>query len=163
MASKKSFGIVVSGGPAPGINCVISSVVIDAENMGYTVKGLKHGFKGISNHEPDAIVPLTTDMVTRVYNTGGSILGTSRHNPFTQKESKDDFLRTLHENDIDKLVVIGGEGSAYLSYWLAKNHPEIKVVHVPKTIDNDLILPNQYPSFGFETARYEGCRQGSDS
>ena len=155
-SKEKSFGIVVSGGPAPGINCVISSVVIEAENSGYTVKGLRHGFKGIVSGDADSIVPLTTDMVTRIYNTGGSILGTSRHNPFTKTESREAFIRGLRENNIDKLVVIGGEGSAYLSYTMSREYPEFKVIHVPKTIDNDLILPNQYPSFGFETARYVG-------
>jgi 6-phosphofructokinase len=153
---EKSIGIVVSGGPAPGINSVISSVVIEAENSGFSVKGLQHGFKGIVNGNNESVIPLTTDMVTRIYNTGGSILGTSRHNPFVESSSKETFIRGLRDNNIDKLIVIGGEGSAYLSYIMNRDFPEFKVIHVPKTIDNDLILPNQYPSFGFETARYVG-------
>lgn len=153
---KKNFGIVVSGGPAPGINCVISSVVIDAENLGYRVKGLTNGFKGLSSGDRGSVIDLSTEMVSRIYNTGGSILGTSRFNPMLDPTHQENFLRGIKENDIDKLVVIGGEGSAFLSYHLSKECPDLKIAHVPKTIDNDLILPNQYPSFGFETARYVG-------
>ena len=153
-----AFGIIVSGGPAPGINSVISSVVIEARNRGFTVKGLKEGFKGVSLREPDSVVELTIEQVSSIASTGGSILGTSRFNPFRSPQTKQQFLSELREHGIDKLVVIGGEGSAYLSHQLALEQPGVQVVHVPKTIDNDLILPNHYPSFGFETARYAGTK-----
>jgi 6-phosphofructokinase len=151
-----NFGIIVSGGPAPGINGVISACVVEASNRGYLVKGFKNGFKAASENEPDAITDLTVGMVESIYNTGGSILGTSRFNPFRNEETKSAFLKALAHHNIDKLVVIGGEGSAYLSYQMCKAAPHIQVVHIPKTIDNDLILPNKHPSFGFETARYAG-------
>lgn len=155
---KGNFGIIVSGGPAPGINGVISASVIEATNRGYTVKGFLKGFKGISQGTPGAAIDLNPEMVLNIYNTGGSILGTSRFNPFRNAETKRRFIEGLAANNVDKLIVIGGEGSAYLSYELSKVQPELRIVHVPKTIDNDLILPNKHPSFGFETARYAGTK-----
>jgi 6-phosphofructokinase 1 len=157
-SSRKSFGIVVSGGPAPGINSVISSSVIEATNRGYTVKGLVNGFKDITLGEPGSVINLTADMVSNIYSKGGSILGTSRFNPLKDQAHLDSFLAGLERNNIDKLIVIGGEGSAYLSLKLSQLHTNISVVHVPKTIDNDLVLPNNYPSFGFETALHAGTR-----
>ena len=156
--AKGSFGIIVSGGPAPGINSVISSVVIEASNRGYRVKGLKDGFSALSHGDPQAITELSIEQVSSITNTGGSILGTSRFNPFHDPASKQNFLRGLKEHSIDKLVVIGGEGSAYLSHQISLLVPEVQVIHVPKTIDNDLMLPNHHPSFGFETARYAGTK-----
>ena len=154
--SKGKFGIIVSGGPAPGINSVISSSVIEAQKYGFEIKGLIDGFRGLATGVPNSVVDLTISSVSGIYNTGGSILGTTRYNPFHSHESKHRFISGLKEHDINKLIVIGGEGSAYLSYHMSREFPEIQVVHVPKTIDNDLILPNKYPSFGFETARYAG-------
>lgn len=157
-STRKSFGIVVSGGPAPGINSVISSSVIEANNRGYTVKGLVNGFHDLTMEKPGAIVNLSTEMVTNIYNKGGSILGTSRFNPLKDQKHLDQFLSGLERNNIDKLIVIGGEGSAYLSLKISKLQTNLSVVHVPKTIDNDLVLPNNYPSFGFETALHQGTK-----
>lgn len=157
-STRKCFGIVVSGGPAPGINSVISSSVIEANNRGYVVKGLVNGFRDITMGEPNAVINLSSDMVSNIYNKGGSILGTSRFNPLKDSEHLDKFLSGLKQNNIDKLIVIGGEGSAYLSLKLSQRVPELSIVHVPKTIDNDLILPNKYPSFGFETALHAGTK-----
>lgn len=157
-SSRKAFGIVVSGGPAPGINSVISSSVIEATNRGYPVKGLVNGFHDLTHGKPGAVMNLTTDMVTTIYNKGGSILGTSRFNPLKEQKLLDQFLAGLAEHNIDKLIVIGGEGSAYLSLKLSQLHTNLSIVHVPKTIDNDLILPNNYPSFGFETALHAGTQ-----
>lgn len=157
-STRKNFGIVVSGGPAPGINSVISSSVIEANNRGYQVKGLVNGFRDIMSGEPGAVVPLKADQVANIYNKGGSILGTSRFNPLKDVEHREKFIQALHHHEIDKLIVIGGEGSAYLSLQLSKLYPDLAIVHVPKTIDNDLILPNKYPSFGFETALHAGTK-----
>ncbi len=152
------FGIVVSGGPAPGINCVISSAVIHANNLGFEVKGIVDGFKGFENPYSEPVLDLRTEIVSNIYNTGGSILGATRFNPFTNPESRRKFINGLQQYKIDKLIVIGGEGSAYLSHQLITECPEIRVAHVPKTIDNDLILPGNHPSFGFETARFVGTQ-----
>lgn len=157
-SSRMNFGIVVSGGPAPGINSVISASVIEATNRGYKVKGLVNGFRDLTLGEQGAVVNLTTDMVTTIYNKGGSILGTSRFNPLKDEKLLGQFLAGLEAHQIDKLIIIGGEGSAYLSLKLSQLHRNLSVVHVPKTIDNDLVLPNNHPSFGFETALHAGSQ-----
>lgn len=150
------FGVIVSGGPAPGINSVIAAVVIQGINHGFKVKGFHRGFNGLVQNGLDSVSDLSIAEVTPIANTGGSILGTSRFNPFESDESREKFLTTLDQTGVDKLVVIGGEGTAYLSNQLFKHAPHIRLAHIPKTIDNDLILPNKHPSFGFETARYAG-------
>jgi len=109
-SSRKSFGIVVGGGPAPGINSVISSSVIEANNRGYVVKGLVNGFRDLTLGEPNAVIDLTSEMVGSIYNKGGSIIGTSRFNPLKDKELLEKLIVGLRQNNIDKLIVIGGEG-----------------------------------------------------
>ncbi len=151
-----TIGIIVSGGPAPGINSVISSVVISARNAGCSVLGLKDGFDGICQTPMEPMIELTIEMVSRIQSTGGSILGTSRFNPFANDATTNLFLERLRSKSISALVVIGGEGSAYLSKRLGEVAPHISVIHVPKTIDNDISLPNHHPSFGFESARFAG-------
>ncbi len=152
------FGIIVSGGPAPGINAVIASVVFTAHDCGYQVLGFEKGMSGIIKEGSSTAIELKPKGVVSIQNTGGSILRTSRHNPFENEVSAQKLINTLKELEIDKLVLIGGEGTAFLSYQLSQRNCGISVVHIPKTIDNDLILPNQYPCFGFETARYVGTQ-----
>lgn len=151
-----NFAVIVSGGPAPGINSVIAAVVISAHNAGYKTYGFDRGFSGVAQKGVDAVKELQVSYVTTIATTGGSILGTSRFNPFSDPAAEAQLLETFNKLNIDKLVVIGGEGSAYLSHQIAQRVPAIRVAHVPKTIDNDLILPNKHPSFGFETARFAG-------
>lgn len=151
-----TIGVVVSGGPAPGINSVIAAVVIEAHHHGYAVKGLQRGFKGLSLGLPSAIVDLSIDGVTPHAHRGGSILGTSRFNPFRDVDTRRNFIDGLRTHGIDHLVVIGGDGSAWLSHRCATEIPGLRIAHIPKTIDNDLPLPLHHPSFGFETAREIG-------
>lgn len=158
-----NFGIVVSGGPAPGINSVIASVVHSAAIQNKKVYGFHGGFLGLSSPDnspyKNSNIELLKDISTNTLaNSGGSMLGTSRFNPFVEEETKNTLFSRLEEYNVNKLVVIGGEGSAYLSYQITKAKPSIKVAHIPKTIDNDLILPNKHPSFGFETARSVGTK-----
>jgi 6-phosphofructokinase len=155
---EKNIGIVVSGGPAPGINTVIHAVVIEARNAGVRTFGLRHGFAACLLPAAEALVELNIESVSRIFNLGGSILGTSRFNPLKSKDTEDAFYKLIREQQISRLVVIGGEGSAWVSHQVALRNSGIQVIHVPKTIDNDLILPQSYPSFGFETARYAGAR-----
>jgi ATP-dependent phosphofructokinase / diphosphate-dependent phosphofructokinase len=152
------IAIIVSGGPAPGINGVISAACNEAYRNGLKTIGFVDGFRGISttDNPENYVLDLTPENTWGIYTTGGSILGTSRFNPLYKEEYRKNFFNNLKKLDVSKLIVIGGEGSAYLSSQLPSIIPDIQVVHVPKTIDNDLILPNHYPSFGFETARYVG-------
>lgn len=157
-SGKGNLAIVVSGGPAPGINSVINSCVITACNSGWRVFGFKNGFSAAFEESPSPLQELSITQTTPSAITGGSILGTSRKNPLIQKQSRVKFEHLIQESNIDALIVIGGEGSAYLSWRISKEYPNLCVVHVPKTIDNDLPLPHNTVSFGFETAREHGVQ-----
>ncbi|GIW82493.1 MAG: pyrophosphate--fructose 6-phosphate 1-phosphotransferase [Gemmatales bacterium] len=157
----KRLGILVGGGPAPGINSAISAVAIEANNHNIEVIGFLDGFKwlvrdGIEWSDPECPYcrRLTIDDVKQIHLRGGSILGTSRTNPTQQLEQ---VLRAFREMEIDALVTIGGDDTAYSAhqvYLAAKG--ALRVAHIPKTIDNDLPLPGSTPTFGFETARHVG-------
>ncbi len=152
---KGYFGIVVGGGPAPGINGVISSATIEAINEGYEVIGIKGGFKGLFDGTPET-VKLTINDVSRIHTAGGSILGTSRDYPQRVKERFKVLLKALRAMNIRFLITIGGEGTAFMANWIQKEAEWISVAHVPKTIDNDIPLPGGMPTFGYETARHWG-------
>lgn len=157
MAKTGAFGIVVSGGPAPGINSAISSAVIAAARQGYRCYGLQEGFEGVCALGVEALRPLEIGNVSTIHTEGGSILGVSRYNPFADTSRTEQLLRVLQEREIDKVIVIGGEGSAFLSLQMSRRAPHLKVAHLPKTIDNDLPLPDATPSFGYETACSAGA------
>ncbi len=153
---KGYFGIVIGGGPAPGINGVISSATIEAINEGYEVIGVKGGFKSLFNGDKSSIIKLTINDVSRIHTQGGSILGTSRDYPDRVKEKFKVLLKTLKELGIRYLITIGGEGTAFMANWIQKEAGWLSVAHVPKTIDNDIPLPGGMPTFGYETARHWG-------
>ncbi|MBI2889195.1 MAG: 6-phosphofructokinase [Nitrospirae bacterium] len=151
------LGILVGGGPAPGINGVISAVTIEAVNRGREVVGIRDGFRYLVRGDISQVDTLTIEEVSRVHLQGGSILGTSRENPTKSPEKMRNAIQAIERLGIDALVTIGGEDTASSAYQLevaAKGR--LRVVHVPKTIDNDLPLPGNVPTFGFETARHVG-------
>ena len=111
---KGRIGIIVGGGPAPGINGVIGSVTIEAENIGYEVIGFNEGFKYLSRGERN-FVNLTTDAVSRIHLTGGSILKTSRVNPTKDPKLMENVVKTLVGMNINHLVTIGGDDTAFSS------------------------------------------------
>jgi len=150
-------GIIVGGGPAPGINGVIGSATIEAINQGKRVIGIEGGFKSLFEGNRNSIVPLRIDDVSRIHATGGSMLGTSREYPDKVKEKFQVLMRTLRTLRIRHLITIGGDGTAYMSRWIGQEaRGSLSVVHIPKTIDNDLQIPGGMPTFGFETARHYG-------
>jgi 6-phosphofructokinase 1 len=161
-ASRGKLGILVGGGPAPGINGVIHSATIEAVNHGLQVLGIYDGFKHLIEGKM-VYRPLTIDDVSRIHLDGGSILRTSRANPTRSEEWLSSCVHTLIGADIYYLVSIGGDDTAYSAYSVARHAQErmginIRTAHVPKTIDNDLPLPADIPTFGFETARELGTR-----
>ena len=157
MSAAKRLGILVGGGPAPGINTVISSAAIEAINQGFEVIGIRDGFKNLVRRDLSKLRPLTIDDVSRVHLAGGSVLGTSRENPTRSPEALQAVIDTLREAGISHLVTIGGDDTALSSRTVAeRSQGAIRSVHVPKTIDNDLPLPPHVPTFGFETARHVG-------
>ena len=152
-----TLGIIVGGGPAPGINGVIAAATIEAINQGKNVIGFYDGFKWLARGDTDHTVKLKTDDVSRIHFQGGSILRTSRENPTKDPKKMAAVLAGLKKLGVDWLVTIGGDDTAYSSSQVEKQAAgAIRVVHVPKTIDNDLPLPGSMPTFGYETARTVG-------
>lgn len=151
------MGILVGGGPAPGINGVISAATIEARNNGLEVIGFLEGFKHLMAGKTDQYRTLDIDTVSRIHFQGGSIIKTARANPTKKPETMGQVIETLRKLRIKYLVTIGGDDTAFSLNQLAEAAPnEFKTVHVPKTIDNDLPLPPTIPTFGFETARHVG-------
>lgn len=162
-SSRGKLAIVTGGGPAPGINGVISSVTIEAINQGLEVIGFQDGFKNLVLGDPKAARRLTIADVAPFYHRGGSILGTSRTNPAKNPEDLARVIATLQELGVKYLVTVGGDDTAFGGSQVYRQcNGAIKVAHVPKTIDNDLPLPPGVPTFGFETARHYGVQVASN-
>jgi 6-phosphofructokinase 1 len=161
MEHKKRLGILVGGGPAPGINGVIGSVAIAANLRGLEVIGIYDGFKWISSSSFDPVqhtVKLEIKDVSRIHLQGGSILRTARDSLVKKgkidSEKVDNVKRAMKTLGISYLVTIGGDDTAYSASILdSEMQGALLTAHVPKTIDNDLPLPGNMPTFGFQTAR----------
>ena len=162
MAIKAQLGklaILVGGGPAPGINGVISSVTIEAINQGYEVLGVRDGYKWLAQGDTRQVLPLTIHDVTPIFQRGGSMLGTARTNPTKSAADMQRVLRAFAQLGVQALVSIGGDDTAFSASQVYQQAAgAIRVAHVPKTIDNDLPLPGTTPTFGFETARQLGVQ-----
>lgn len=157
MADKQKLGILVGGGPAPGINGVIGAVTIEAIERGLEVVGIYDGFKWLCKGDVDHTHRLVIGDVSRIHFQGGSILRTARDSPAKDPASMANVARALNRLELDYLVTIGGDDTAYSSSLVAAEMGgKVRVVHVPKTIDNDLPLPANMPTFGFQTARHVG-------
>ena len=154
---KEAVAILCAGGPAPGINTVISSVTKIFTANGYNVLGLNGGYKSLFAEEP-AFEYLDFEYADQIYSRGGSALKMSRYKP-KDDEFKVDFFK---KNNVKLLVTIGGDDTAStanrLAKFLAKEKLDVKNIHVPKTIDNDLPLPEGTPTFGYHSAKEEGVR-----
>jgi len=151
MAVHRRIGVFVAGGPAAGINGVIKGIVQEASNHGIEVIGFRDGVQGlVSNHT----CRLTRGMVEDIHIMGGSILGTSRLDPRTVRHGVERILTHLRGHHIEGLISIGGEGTLQLANFLLENG--VAIIHVPKTIDNDIEGIEQ--TFGFDTAVNEAAR-----
>jgi len=154
---KESIAILCGGGPAPGINSVISSVALVFLRSGYHVLGIHEGYKGLFADGPK-IQEIDFKFADDIHKRGGSALQMSRHKP------KDDEFSTRFfvENNVVLLVTIGGDDTAStanrISKYLRQHDVSIQNIHVPKTIDNDLPLPVGIPTFGYQSAKQEGVR-----
>lgn len=154
---KEVLALVVGGGPAPGINGVISAATIEAINEGVDVVGIVGGFKTLFEGKEGNVKRLTIDDVSRLHAQGGSILGTSRDFPDNVEEKFRVLMSTIRRMGIDYLITIGGEGTLFMANWICREaQGAVKVAHVPKTIDNDIPLPGGLATFGYETARHLG-------
>ncbi len=153
----KRLAILVGGGPAPGINSVIGAATIRAAVEGIEVVGIKDGFKWIMQGDISHTRMLSIQNVSRIHFRGGSYIGISRSNPTKDPKHLENSVTSLLRLNVDKLITIGGDDTAYSALKVNEMAAgRIKVVHVPKTIDNDLDLPHGIPTFGFQTARHIG-------
>ena len=149
-----TFGLVVGGGPAPGINGVISAATLAARQRGARVIGILQGFEWLMQGDIDHIVELDAAAVSRIHEQGGSILRTSRANPTRDPANLERVVQGLQKLGVDHLISIGGDDTCFSAKTVAEAAGDaLRVAHVPKTIDNDLPLPLGIPTFGFETAR----------
>ncbi len=153
----KKLAILAGGGPAPGINSVVSAAAIRAALSGSEVIGILDGFKWIMEGNVDHVMPLPIERVSRIHFRGGSYIGISRANPTKNEQHLENSVISLLRLNVDRLITIGGDDTAYSAYMLSeRSRGRIRVVHVPKTIDNDLDLPSGGDTFGFQTARHIG-------
>ncbi len=163
---------MVGGGPAPGINSVIGSATIEAINSGLAVTGIYDGFRWISSPDfaPEKhATELTISDVARIHFAGGSILRTSRTSLLNTDKLKASpvvmpdvdriqrVITNLRNLNVNYLITIGGDDTALSARFVSeRSEGAVRVVHVPKTIDNDLPLPGDINTFGFSSARYWG-------
>ncbi|GAC1302908.1 MAG: diphosphate--fructose-6-phosphate 1-phosphotransferase [Vulcanimicrobiaceae bacterium] len=155
--TQDTLAILVGGGPAPGINGVIASATIEAIKSGMRVIGLLDGYRHIARGDTTQTMELTIADVSRLHFTGGSLLRTSRTNPGKDDATLERCIASLETLNVRYLVAIGGDDTTYgASRIAAKTRGRLGVATVPKTIDNDLPLPDNAPTFGFETARAVG-------
>jgi 6-phosphofructokinase 1 len=142
----KNIGVLTSGGDAPGMNAAIRSIVRIAKYRGFRVVGFRRGWDGLMSNDS---MELTPRSVSGIIQLGGTILYTSRSPEFDTKEGIGKATETLRANDIDGLVVIGGDGSMRGALALS-GETDALIVGVPSTIDNDVYGTSE--TIGFDTA-----------
>jgi ATP-dependent phosphofructokinase / diphosphate-dependent phosphofructokinase len=156
MAIKK-LGILVGGGPAPGVNGAIAAVAMEAIHRGCRPIGFHDGFEWLAQRYTDEQHELSLDEVSRVHLDGGCLLGTSRTDITRDRQNLDNSIAALKKLEIDGLVTVGGDDLVASSMAIEEeSQGEIKVVQIPKSIDNDLPLPAPLNTLGYETARHVG-------
>lgn len=134
MAKIKTIGILTSGGDAPGMNAAIRAVTRSAIYNGFTVKGIYRGYDGLIN---DEIKTFSTENVSGIIGTGGTMLKTARSKEFMTEEGRQKAFETIQKEEIDALVVIGGNGSLTGAMNFAREF-DVCCIGLPGTIDNDL-------------------------
>ncbi|MFA7289175.1 MAG: ATP-dependent 6-phosphofructokinase [Melioribacteraceae bacterium] len=139
------IGVLTGGGDCPGLNAVIRAVVRKSLSLGHECVGIKEGWKGILENN---FTPLNMDSVSGILHRGGTILGTSRTNVYKVENGEAKLKENMEKSGIDCIVAIGGEDTLGVAAKLAASG--VKVVGVPKTIDNDLNATDY--TFGFDTA-----------
>ncbi len=157
MIPLKKIGILVGGGPAPGTNGVISAIAIEAIKSGCTPIGIHDGFEWLAQRYTDEQHELTIEECSRIHLQGGVLLGTSRTDVTSSHETMENSIAALKKLGVEALVTIGGDDLVRSSAAIEREtNGSIKVVQVPKSIDNDLSLPLSVATLGYETARHIG-------
>ncbi|MGF3554459.1 MAG: 6-phosphofructokinase, partial [Thermoplasmatota archaeon] len=141
----KKIGVLTGGGDCPGLNAVIRAIVKKSIRYNWQILGIKNGYKGLINGE----VELLTDYsVSGILPKGGTIIGTSRTNPFKNEEDVNKSIDNIKKFGMDAIIAIGGDDTLTVAYKFFKMG--IPIVGVPKTIDNDVAATDY--TFGFDTA-----------
>jgi 6-phosphofructokinase 1 len=143
----KRIAVYTSGGDAPGMNAALRAVVRNAINNDLHVYGIQRGYEGMIDGN---LRRLEASDVSNIIHRGGTVLRTARSNRFMTPEGRQQAYENLVDNDIDALVAIGGNGTFTGLQKLAEEHPELRVIGVPGTIDNDLYGTDF--TIGFDTA-----------
>jgi 6-phosphofructokinase len=155
----RRIGIVVGGGPAPGTNAVIAAAVIEAVKLGRVPIGFQDGFHWLAQRYTDEQHEMTIDEVSRAHLVGGVMLGASRTDVASGPGLLRNTVDALRKLAIDGLVAIGGDDMVRSAIAIERESMgRIKVVMVPKSIDNDLAVPDQVTTLGYETARHVGMQ-----
>lgn len=141
----KNIGVLTGDGDCPGLNAVIRAIVRKSLNLGNTVTGIRKSWKGILEKD---IVPLDINSVSDIISKGGTLLGSSRTNPFKYEEGPEKIIKHLRDLQIDALIVVGSIDALMVAQKLHERG--CHVVGIPKTIDND--CPMTDITFGFDTA-----------
>jgi ATP-dependent phosphofructokinase / diphosphate-dependent phosphofructokinase len=150
MAEVHKVGMLTGGGDAPGLNGVIRAVTMRCVNdYGYEVLGVRRGWRGLLQKEEDSTQPLTADDVRYILEEGGTILLSSRTNPYKNEGDAEKVVENMKELGIDALVAVGGDDTLGVAKRLHDDFG-IQVVGCPKTIDNDLSATDT--TFGYDTA-----------
>lgn len=149
MVTKKAIrkiGVLTGGGDCPGLNAAIRAVVRRAHQLGYRVIGIKNGWRGLLDI---SVTELDSSAVSGILPKGGTILGTSRTNPYKHEGGKDKLIRNFENLGLEALIAIGGEDTLGVAARLWEED-KLPIVGIPKTIDNDLSGTDQ--TIGFDTA-----------
>ncbi len=150
MAEVNRVGMLTGGGDAPGLNGVIRAVTMRCINdYGYEVLGIKRGWRGLLQREDDSTQPLAVDDVRYILQEGGTILGSSRTNPYKNEGDAEKVVENMKEQGVDALVAVGGDDTLGVARRLYDDFG-VQVVGCPKTIDNDLSATDT--TFGYDTA-----------
>ncbi len=172
--SNQCLGILVGGGPAPGINGVISAAAIEAINSGMRAIGIYDGLQWLAGDDFDKdshTIEIAIPAVARIHFDGGSIIRTSRTSLLDDQRLKTSTIVAADPEKVQRvmsrlellgvthLLTIGGDDTALSARIIAEaSKGRVRVVHCPKTIDNDLPLPGDLPTFGYNTARHNGAK-----
>ncbi len=157
-AAPRTIAMLVGGGPAPGLNGVINAVTLAARARGWRVLGVPKGFSQLMAGDVSGVRELTEGDVELIGTRGGSVLYTARANPTKKQEDLQAVVAALAKLEVTDLVTLGGDDTASSAVKVAATAGnDMRAVHVPKTIDNDLPLPLEAPTFGYETAKYWGA------
>lgn len=147
METRNNFAVITSGGDAPGLNACINAIVHAAAFYGHKILGVESGYNGLIEGE---FFPLELDHIGNINSLGGTILKTSRSEMFKTVEGRYQAYQNLKKEGIQKLIILGGDGSLAGASVFSQEYPDILIIGIPKTIDND-ISGTEF-TIGYDTA-----------